>query len=71
MTHEGELTDDGRELKRDLEARTDEIALSAYQSLDDDELARLTAALTPLARAVVASGDIPNVTPMGLTLDDG
>ena len=71
MTHEGELTDDGRELKRDLEARTDEIALSAYQSLDDDELARLTAALTPLARAVVAPGDIPNVTPMGLTLDDG
>lgn len=70
LTGDGELTDDGRELKRDLEQQTDEIALSAYASLSDEELTRLTTALTPLARAIVAAGDLPKVTPMGLTFDD-
>ena len=70
LTGDGELTDSGRELKRHLEEQTDEIALSAYASLTDDELDRLTTALTPLARAIVAAGDLPKVTPMGLTLDD-
>lgn len=70
LTTDGELTAAGRDLKRDLEQRTDEIALSAYASLSDDDLDRLIGALTPLARAVVAAGDIPKVTPMGLTLDE-
>ncbi len=70
MTGAGELTDEGRALKRHLEQQTDEIALSAYAALTDDELDRLTTALTPLARAIVATGDLPKVTPMGLTFDD-
>lgn len=70
LTADGELTAAGRDLRRDLERRTDEVALPAYAALSDDELDRLLAALTPLARAVVATGDMPNVTPMGLTLDD-
>ena len=44
------------------------MALGAYDVLDDDEVERLLAALTPLARAVVAAGDIPAATPMGPTL---
>ena len=37
--------------------------------LDDGEVDRLLAALTPLAKAVVATGDIPATTPMGPTLN--
>ena len=70
LTPDGELTDAGQALKADVEARTDAIAVGAYAALDDVELDRLTAALTPLARAVIAAGDIPTVTPMGLTFDD-
>ncbi|MGI9028858.1 MAG: SCO6745 family protein [Ilumatobacteraceae bacterium] len=70
LTADGDLTAAGRDLKRDLEQRTDEIALPAYAALSDAELDQLIAALTPLARAVVAAGDMPKVTPMGLTLDD-
>ena len=44
------------------------VALGAYDVLDDDELERLLAVLTPLAKAVVRTGDIPAATPMGPTL---
>jgi hypothetical protein len=43
-------------------------------ALSDDEVERLFQALTPIARAVVAGGDVPALTPMGLRraeLDDG
>ncbi len=69
LSPDGALTDAGRTLKAELEDRTDAIAASAYGALSDDEGERLLAALTPIARAVVASGDIPAVTPMGATLD--
>ena len=69
LTTDGELTSEGRELKHDLERRTDEIALSAYAALDDAEIDRLASALTPIARAVVAAGDMPTVTPIGVRLD--
>ena len=44
------------------------MALGAYDVLDDDELERLLAVLTPLAKAVVRTGVIPAATPMGPTL---
>ena len=69
LTAVGGLTSDGRELKNDIERRTDEIALSAYAVLDDEEVDRLASALTPIARAVVAAGDMPAVTPIGVRLD--
>jgi hypothetical protein len=65
LTPGGELTPDGEALRRELEDRTDAVALSAYDALNDDELDRLVELLTPLARAVVAAGDIPAATPMG------
>ena len=64
----GELTADGKNVRDDVEDRTDRIALTAYDTLDDEQLAQLLDALTPLARAVIAAGDIPEVTPVGKRL---
>jgi hypothetical protein len=71
---DGELTSAGRELKNHIEHTTDALALPALDALDDNEVERLFAALTPLTRLVVAAGDMPATTPMGLSrdgLDDG
>jgi hypothetical protein len=66
---DGKLTARGNEVKDDVEDRTDRIALTAYDALDDDQLLRLLEALAPLARAVLATGDIPEVTPVGSRFD--
>jgi hypothetical protein len=70
----GALTAAGRRCKDHIEDSTDALALSALDALDDDEVEALFEALTPLTRRVVAGGDIPANTPMGLhrhELDDG
>ena len=69
MTGENELTDEGAALHTEIERRTDELALVAFDCLDDDELESLDAALRPLAAAVVATGDLPALTPMGRITD--
>ncbi|HEX3545016.1 MAG TPA: hypothetical protein VHU62_00350 [Mycobacterium sp.] len=66
----GELTDAGRDLKRRIEDTTDRLALSALDALDDEEVESLFQALTPITRKVVAAGDVPAATPMGLGRDD-
>jgi hypothetical protein len=66
----GALTDAGRELKQHIEDTTDVLALRALDGLDDAEVEDLFAALTPLARVVVAAGDLPAATPMGLNRDE-
>lgn len=66
----GELTAAGSDLKRDIEDDTDAVALPALAALDDDEVEALFQALTPITRKVVAAGDIPSGTPMGLNRDD-
>jgi hypothetical protein len=65
LAADGALTAEGSAFKADLEDRTDRIALSAYGVLDDEEIDRLLSALTPLARAVIATGDVPPMTPIG------
>jgi hypothetical protein len=67
---DGALTDAGRDLKQRIEDTTDLLALSALDGLDDDEVERLFRALTPITRKVVAAGDVPAATPMGLGRDD-
>jgi len=67
---DGALTDAGRELKRRIEHTTDKLALSALEALDDGEVEKLFLALTPITRKVVAAGDVPDDTPMGLRRDD-
>ncbi|TRW79033.1 hypothetical protein FK535_23700 [Mycolicibacterium sp. 018/SC-01/001] len=66
----GTITEEGRRLKQHIEDRTDALALPALDALDDDEVETLFAALTPITRAVVAGGDVPAGTPMGLSRDD-
>ena len=66
----GTLSDAGRRLKESVERRTDELAWSAYRTLTEPELEELLAALRPLAAAVVAAGEIPARSPMGLDLTE-
>jgi len=61
----GRLTDRGVELRSEVEDRTDRAALTACDSLSDQQLDFLIDSLTPLARAVIRTGDIPDVTPIG------
>ncbi|MBX7452963.1 hypothetical protein GR927_33705 [Mycolicibacterium sp. 3033] len=67
---DGAITDQGRALKQHIEDRTDALALAALDALTDDEVESLFAALTPITRAVIAGGDVPAGTPMGLRRDD-
>ena len=67
---DGAPTDAGQDLKQRIEEITDRLALSALDGLDDDEVERLFRALTPITRKVVAAGDVPAATPMGLGRDD-
>ena len=66
----GALTVAGAKLKEHIESSTDRLALSALDALDDDDVEALFQALTPITRLVIAGGDIPATTPMGLGRDD-
>jgi len=67
---DGALTDAGRDFKQRIEDTTDQLALPALDALSDDEIERLFQVLTPITRKVVAAGDVPAATPMGLSRDD-
>lgn len=62
------LTKAGRQLKRTVEKQTDDLAATALDGLTDAEIAELLGLLRPLAAAVVASGEIPEKSPIGLDL---
>ncbi|OBK18318.1 SCO6745 family protein [Mycobacterium asiaticum] len=66
---DGSLTPAGRELKDRIETATDKLALRVFDGLDDDELQTLFDALTPVARRVIAGGDLPATTPMSVRRD--
>jgi uncharacterized protein YceH (UPF0502 family) len=62
-----QLTDAGRRLRAEIEATTDSLALAPLVgALEDSGAAALIDLLTPSARAVAASGEIPFPNPMGL-----
>ncbi len=65
LDRDGKVTLQGTAIRADVEDRTDAVALSAYNALDDEQLQQLIGALVPLTRAVIATGDIPDVTPIG------
>jgi hypothetical protein len=65
LDRDGNVTSKGKAIRADVEDRTDALALSAYNALDDEQLQELIDALLPLARAVIATRDIPAVTPIG------
>ncbi len=64
----GALSVEGRALKDRVEETTDDLAATALAGLGDDELDELLTALEPVCAAVVAAGDIPVRSPMGLDL---
>ncbi|CDQ44374.1 MULTISPECIES: SCO6745 family protein [Mycolicibacterium] len=66
----GALTVAGRDLKAEIEDVTDRLALSAFDVLSDTDLDTLFHTLTPLTRLVIAGGDLPTATPMGLDRAD-
>jgi hypothetical protein len=66
----GGLTAEGEALKNHIESRTDRLALSVLDVLSDDEVEALVRALSPITRLVIAGGDIPAMTPMGLSRND-
>lgn len=73
LNDDGSITAAGRELKDHIESTTDALSLSALEALSDDEVEALFQALTPIARTVIAGGDLPATTPMNLRrteLDD-
>jgi hypothetical protein len=72
ITEHGELTEAGLALKQDIEDRTDRVALSAYEVLSDGEVRTLIDGLSSIARAVIATGDFPSMTPIGpvATIDE-
>lgn len=65
---DGGLSAAGRALKDGVEEVTDDLAATALEVLGDDDLDELLSALAPLRAAVVAAGDIPVRSPMGLDL---
>ncbi|MCV7438367.1 SCO6745 family protein [Mycobacterium seoulense] len=67
---DGSLTTAGRDLKDHIERSTDALSLSALDALGDQEVETLFRALTPITRAVVAGGDVPDLTPMSLRRDE-
>ncbi|OBG31970.1 SCO6745 family protein [Mycolicibacter heraklionensis] len=62
------LTPDGVRLKAQIEEQTDRLAAPAYEALTETERHDLIRALRPLTHAVVAAGEIPLDSPMGLDL---
>jgi hypothetical protein len=66
LDRHGGATDEGIAGRAVIEATTDRLASNPWEQLGADDTAALAQALTPLTRAVLASGVIPEVNPMGL-----
>lgn len=66
LAADGGLTDAGRALRTEVEARTDVLAGQPFLALTGAESDQLVAALDPLARSVSRSGVIRYPNPMGL-----
>jgi hypothetical protein len=63
---DGRATDEGIAGRAAIEAATDRLASEPWEQLGAGDTTALAQALTPLTRAVLASGVIPDVNPMGL-----
>lgn len=57
-------------MKADIEERTDSASLPVLDALTDAEVETLFRTLTPITRQVIAGGDLPASTPMGLRRND-
>lgn len=66
----GGLSPSGRAVKAGIEESTDCASLSVLDTLTDAEVETLFRTLTPITRQVIAGGDLPASTPMGLRRND-
>jgi len=66
VASDGGATDAGRQLRADIERRTDELAVTPYRALGDAGVAAVLEALTPAAARITAAGEIRFPNPMGL-----
>ena len=69
LAADGQLTAAGRRLHADLEDATDVAAATPWRVLGEAATARLATLLTPLAAAVLDSGTLPQLNPVGLVAD--
>lgn len=69
LTADGQLTAAGRRLHADIEDATDVAAATPWRMLGEAATARLATLLTPLAAAVLDSGTLPQLNPVGLVAD--
>jgi hypothetical protein len=61
----GGLTDAGRAMRERVERRTDDLTLTALETLGDQDAARLVELVRPLSRRIVMNGGVPVPNPMG------
>ena len=66
LDRDGRATDEGMAGRAAVERATDLLASDPWTRLGSEGTTELAQALTPLTRAVLASGLIPAVNPMGL-----
>src|ERR1700722_12252824 len=66
LMHDGHISPRGSELRRSIEALTDQLAPPPFTVLSSAELATLDAGLREVAVAVLAAGEIPFPNPIGL-----
>ncbi len=62
----GALTEAGRAVRAEVEARTDALAAEPWDQFDPVDAERLHALLLPLARRIAEAGAVPAVTPIGV-----
>ncbi|MQY09640.1 SCO6745 family protein [Actinomadura macrotermitis] len=62
----GELTEPGRRVRRDIETRTDELALGPWRALGAEDTERLAELLGPVWVAAIGSGLLPAENTLGI-----
>ncbi|MGO9197881.1 MAG: SCO6745 family protein [Acidimicrobiales bacterium] len=68
VTPEGEFTEHGRRARAAIEADTDRLATTPYRVLGDERSNRLADLVAPWSKAIVDSGTVPAVNPIGAKL---
>lgn len=66
LADDGTPTTSGRETHEQIELRTDELALTAYEGVGPDRCRTLLRCLGPAARRITAAGEISFPNPIGL-----
>lgn len=66
LDHDGVATTAGRELRNEIEHRTDRLAALPYEHLGDDRVERLLFDMDPMVGLIADAGDIVFPNPMGL-----